>query len=90
MIQKKSFVTTSWDVHPVYILLPDGRWSLATMHDYPHGTNTIMNNGFGGQNCVHFLRDMSEARQNDPSYGVQNQEVLRSTWYSMTGIQITN
>ncbi|MBR1607205.1 MAG: SH3 domain-containing protein, partial [Clostridia bacterium] len=90
MIQKKSFVTTSWDVHPVYILLPDGRWSLATMHDYPHGANTIMNNGFGGQNCVHFLRDMSEAKQNDPSYGVQNQEVLRSTWYSMTGVQITN
>lgn len=90
MIQKKSFVTTSWDVHPVYILLPDGRWSLATMHDYPHGTNTIMNNGFGGQNCVHFLRDMSEARQNDPSYGVQNQEVLRSTWYSMTGVQVSD
>ena len=90
MIQKKSFVTTSWDVHPVYILLPDGRWSLATMHNYPHGSNTIMNNGFGGQNCVHFLRDMSEAKQNDPSYGVQNQEVLRSTWYSMTGIQVAN
>lgn len=90
MIQKKSFVTTSWDVHPVYILLPDGRWSLATMHNYPHGSNTIMNNGFGGQNCVHFLRDMSEAKQNDPSYGVQNQEVLRSAWYSMTGIQVAN
>ena len=90
LIQKKSFVTTSWDIHTVYILLPDGRWSLAAMHDYPHGANTIMNNGFGGQNCVHFLRDISEAKANDPSYGVQNQEVLRSTWYSMTGIQITN
>lgn len=90
MIQKKSFGGTSWDIHPVYILLPDGRWTLATMHDYPHGSNTIMNNGFGGQNCVHFLRDMSEAQKNDPKYGVQNQEVLRSTWYSMTGIQITN
>ena len=85
MIQRKSFVTTSWDIHPVYILLPDGRWTLATMHDYPHGSNTIMNNGFGGQNCVHFLRDMSEAQANDPDYGVRNQEVLRSTWYSMTG-----
>ncbi|MBQ9300652.1 MAG: SH3 domain-containing protein [Clostridia bacterium] len=90
MIQKKSFGGTSWDVHPVYIRMPDGRWTLATMHDYPHGTNTIKDNGFGGQNCVHFLRDMSEAQKNDPSYGVRNQEVLRSTCYSMTGITVAN
>lgn len=90
LIQKKAFGGTSWDVHPVYILLPDGRWSLATMHDYPHGANTIMNNGFGGQNCVHFLRDMSEAQANDPKYGVQNQEALRSAWYAMTGVQVGN
>ena len=88
LIQKKSFGGTSWDIHPVYILLPDGRWSLATMHDYPHGTNTIMNNGFGGQNCVHFLRDMSEAQANDPSYGVRNQETLRDAWYQMTGVHV--
>lgn len=90
LIQKKAFGGTSWEVHPVYILLPDGRWSLATMHDYPHGANTIMNNGFGGQNCVHFLRDMSEAQANDPKYGVQNQEALRSAWYAMTGVQVGN
>ena len=88
LIQKKSFVTTSWDVHPVYVLMPDGRWTLATMHDYPHGTSTIKDNGFGGQNCVHFLRDMSEAKKNDPNYGVQNQEVLRSYWKQMTGITV--
>lgn len=88
LIQKKSFGGTSWDIHPVYILLPDGRWSLATMHDYPHGTNTIMNNGFGGQNCVHFLRDMSEAQANDPTYGVRNQETLRDAWYQMTGVHV--
>ena len=88
LIQKKAFGTTSWDVHPVYVQLPDGRWSLATMHDYPHGVNTIRDNGFGGQNCVHFLRDMSEARQNDPNYGVQNQEALRSAWYAMTGMTV--
>lgn len=90
MIQKKSFGGTSWDVHPVYIQLPDGRWTLATMHDYPHGSITVLTNGFGGQNCVHFLRDMAEAQKNDPSYGVRNQEVLRSTWFSMTGITVSN
>ena len=90
LIQKKSFGGTTWDVHPVYARMPDGRWTLATMHDYPHGSNTIRDNGFGGQNCVHFLRDMSEARKNDPSYGVRNQEVLRETWKSMTGITVAN
>ena len=88
LIQKKSFGSTSWDIHPVYILLPDGRWSMAAMHDYPHGSNTIMNNGFGGQNCVHFLRDMSEAQANDPNYGVRNQEVLRDAWYKLTGVKV--
>ncbi len=88
LIQKKSFGATSWDVHPVYVRMPDGRWSMATMHNYPHGTSTINDNGFGGQNCVHFLRDMAEAQKNDPSYGVRNQEVLRQAWYSLTGITV--
>jgi len=90
LIQKKSFGGTSWDIHPVYVLLPDGRWTMATMHDYPHGSNTIINNGFGGQNCVHFLRDMAEAQRNDPSYGVQNQEVLRDAWYKLSGLTVTD
>ena len=90
LIQKKSFGGTSWDIHPVYVQLPDGRWSLAVMHDYPHGSNTILTNGFGGQNCVHFLRDMAEARKNDPSYGVRNQEALRSAWYAMTGMTVAD
>jgi len=89
MLQKKAFGGTSWDIHPVYVQLPDGRWTLATMHNYPHGTNTVMNNGFGGQNCVHFLRDMSEAQRNDPKYGVQNQEKLRDAWYALSGVRVT-
>ena len=88
LIQKKSFGGTSWEIHPVYVLLPDGQWSLATMHDYPHGVNTVKSNGFGGQNCIHFLRDMSEAQRNDPSYGVQNQQKLREARKNLTGIVI--
>lgn len=89
LIQRKSFVTTSWDIHTVYVLLPDGSWCMATMHNRPHGSNTIINNGFGGQNCVHFLRDMSEAKKNDPDYGVDNQEALRKSWKTLTGQTIT-
>lgn len=74
-----------WGPKPVYIQLPDGRWSLATMLNVAHGTSTIKNNNFNGQNCVHFLRDMDEAKKNDPNWGVQNQQVLRECWKYMTG-----
>lgn len=77
-----------WTPKPVYVKLPDGRWSLATTHNVPHGGQTIKNNDFNGQNCVHFLRDMSEAEKNDPKYGVNNQKVLREYWKKMTGQEI--
>ncbi len=85
LIMRKAFGVISWDIQVVYVLLPDGTWTMATMHNRAHGYNVIPDNGFGGQNCVHFLRDMSEAQQNDPSYGVNNQEVLREAWYALTG-----
>ena len=72
-------------VKPVYVRLPDGRWTVATTHNVAHGINPIPDNDFEGQNCVHFLRDMSEAEQNDPNYGVTNQEALRDFWKSLTG-----
>ena len=74
-----------WGPKPVYIRLSDGRWTVATTHNVAHGVNPIPDNDFEGQNCVHFLRDMSEAELNDPNYGVDNQKVLRQFWYDLTG-----
>ena len=86
LLMNRSFDnTTSWVVHAVYVQLPDGRWTMATMHNRPHQDGSIANNGFDGHLCVHFLRDMSEAQKNDPDYGVQNQTVLRSAWQALTG-----
>ncbi len=76
---------SDWKVHPVYVQLPDGRWTMATMHNRPHLYGSIMNNGFGGHLCIHFLRDMDECTKNDPNYGVQNQQTLRSAWKALTG-----
>ncbi len=76
---------TTWTPKPVYVKLPDGRWTLATQHNTPHLSGGILGNGFDGHLCVHFLRDMSEAKKNDPDYGVTNQNVLRSYWKQMTG-----
>ena len=48
-------------------------------------SGSINDNGFGGHLCVHFLRDMAEARKNDPNYGVNNQVMLRNAWKTLTG-----
>ena len=78
----------SWGPKVVYIKLPDGRWSIASTHNVAHGSQTISDNNFDGQNCVHFLRDMDECKQNDPDYGVQNQEAIREAWKKRTGITV--
>jgi len=77
-----------WTPKAVYIGLPDGRWTLATMHNVAHGSQVITNNNYDGQNCVHFLRDMSECSANDPNYGVQNQNALRKAWKAKTGVTV--
>lgn len=84
-IMNRAFGTSSWTIHPVYVQLPSGQWTLATMHNRPHLYGSIMDNGFGGHLCVHFLRDMDEARKNDPNYGVNNQVTLRNAWKALTG-----
>ncbi len=75
----------TWNQKAVFVKLPDGRWSLASTHDMPHESGSVKNNNFNGHLCVHFLRDMDEAMQNDPSYGVANQKTIRTKWKQMTG-----
>jgi peptidoglycan hydrolase-like protein with peptidoglycan-binding domain len=84
-IMNRSFGSTSWTVHPVYIMLPDGRWTMATMHNRPHLYGSITGNGFSGHLCVHFLRDLAECQKNAPEYGMENQRTLRKAWKSLTG-----
>ncbi len=77
-----------WTPKPVYVRLPFGTWTVATTHNVAHGINPIPDNNFEGQNCVHFLRDMSEAEDKDPDYGVDNQKALRKFWKELTGQDI--
>ena len=78
----------TWNQKAVYVQLPDGRWSLASTHDMPHDSGTIKDNNFNGHLCVHFLRDMDEAKKNDPKYGVSNQETIRAYWKRLTGEEV--
>lgn len=79
----------TWNQKPVYVLLPNGTWTIAAMHNVPHLSGSIKDNGFDGHLCVHFLRDMSEAEKNDPKYGVSNQKTIRKFWKSLTGQEIS-
>lgn len=76
---------TTWTPKPVYVKLPDGRWTVASTHNTPHLSGNIIGNGFDGHLCVHFLRDMEECKKNDPDYGVTNQNVIRAAWKALTG-----
>ena len=78
----------TWNQKAVYVKLPDGRWTIGSTHDMPHQSGNIKDNDFNGHLCVHFLRDMDEAKKNDPNYGVANQETIRTYWKKWTGEEI--
>jgi hypothetical protein len=78
----------SWNTRGVYVKLPNGQWTVASMHNRPHLTGAIKDNGFDGHLCVHFLRDMEETKKNDPNYGVTNQKTIRSLWKGISGEEL--
>ena len=79
----------TWNQKGVYVKLPGGAWTVGSTHDMPHDSGSIKDNGFDGHLCVHFLRNMDEAKANDPNYGVSNQETIRALWKKISGADIT-
>ncbi len=79
----------TWTQKGVYVKLPNGTWTIGSTHDMPHLSGSIKDNGFDGHLCVHFLRDMAEAEQNDPNYGVSNQKTIRELWKKLSGQDIS-
>lgn len=88
-IMYKAFgYTNTWTPKPVYVQLPSGTWTLATMHNVPHLNDSIKDNNFDGHLCVHFLRTLVECAANDPDFGITNQNAIRKKWKEMTGQDI--
>ena len=75
----------TWQQKGVYVLLPDGRWTVGATHSAPHMNGYITNNGFDGVVSVHFFRDMEECTRMDPNYGVSNQLTIRAIWKRVSG-----
>ena len=84
-LMNKALGPASWNIRVVYVKLPDGRWTMAAMHNRPHLSGNIKDNGFDGHLCVHFLRDLDEVTKNDPNYGLSNQKAIRKAWERLTG-----
>lgn len=84
----EAFGSITWTPRPVYVHLPDGRWTLATMHDVAHLSGAISDNDFDGHLCVHFLRTLPETNVLDPNYGVTHQNAIRTAWKALTGVTI--
>ena len=79
----------TWSQKAVYVKLPSGQRTIGSTHDMPHEAQSIKDNNFNGHLCVHFLRNMSEAEESDPKYGVSNQNTIRSFWKKLTGETIS-
>ena len=77
-----------WGPKPVFVCLPDGRWTVAGTHNFPHGGQTLKNNNFNGQNCIHFFRTLSEAEKYTPKDGMKNQKTIRAFWKQLTGVEV--
>lgn len=84
-LMNRAFGAPSWNINTVYVRLQDGRWTLAAMHNRPHLTGSVSDNGFGGHLCIHFLRDTEEVNRNDPDYGASNQRAIRKAWQALRG-----
>ena len=78
----------TWNQKAVYVRLPSGTWVIASMHDMPHLSGSIKDNGFDGHLCVHFPRTMIECEKNDPDYGVANQKTIRQAWKALSGWEV--
>ena len=84
----QAFGEVAWTARPVFVQLPNGIWTLATMHDVAHLSGSISDNDFDGHLCVHFLRTYDETNLLDPNFGMTNQKAIRAAWKALTGYTI--
>lgn len=75
----KAFGKVAWTPHPVWVIMPDGRICIATMHNVPHLYGTISTNNFDGHLCVHFPRTMAQVESIGP-YATSHQKAVDAAW----------
>ena len=66
----------SWDSHAV-ILIVDGRFVACAINTMPHGDQTITNNGYDGQFCLHMVGSRTHGTNN---VNAQHQKAIQRAW----------
>ena len=69
----------TWTPKAVWVTMPDGKTYIASMHNMPHLSGSISDNGFSGHLCIHFPRTMADA-QSTGSYAVSHQQEIARGW----------
>lgn len=70
----------SWDRRPV-LLSYNGRVLAGSMNGMPHGEESIMDNNFDGQFCIHFLNSKTHGSDNvDPDHQACVNEAAKAVW----------
>lgn len=57
----------SWNSHAV-ILRAGGKYVACAINTQPHGSQTITNNGYNGQFCLHMLGSLTHASEKENAY----------------------
>jgi len=69
----------TWTPKAVWVTMPDGKTYMASMHNMPHLSGSIRDNGFSGHLCIHFPRTMADAEKTG-AYAVTHQEEIIRGW----------
>jgi len=70
----------SWDRRPILVLC-SGRVFAASMNGMPHGGQSIKDNNFDGQFCIHFQNSKTHGSSKvDPDHQAAIKEAARASW----------
>ena len=69
----------TWTPKYVWVVFPDGKVYIASIHSHGHEVDHTPNNDLEGHICLHFPRIMSEAEQTGP-YAVSHQKEINWGW----------
>ena len=86
IMQKAFGGKTTWTPKVVWVTFADGKTSIGSTHDTPHGTQHITTNNFKGHLCVHFPIPMARAEAIG-DYAVSHQKAINAGWETTQKMQ---
>ncbi len=76
----------TWTPRPVWVVMPDGRVFMGSVHNMPHLSSGVKDNNFDGHMCLHFPRRMEDAERTG-TYAVTHQKCIQNGWLITQGMR---